>query len=111
MPHRGSGVGHIRRIIKSLVRRYAQFDGEGWEAISTLDRGDLVCLLSKRFRDIPLAAVPGVMRGGVLYDSRGLGSMQRRREDAGGGQKGIINSGRPPQNTEEADEKRDDLRI
>jgi hypothetical protein len=53
--------------------------GKG-EAISTLDRRDLVGLLSKRFRDIPLAAVPGVERGEALYDSRGLGSMRRRRK-------------------------------
>jgi hypothetical protein len=37
MPHRASEVGHIRRIIKSLVRLHAQFDSEGWEANKHLE--------------------------------------------------------------------------
>jgi hypothetical protein len=77
MPHRRSRTGLLRRVSNSLVRLHAQFDREKWEAISTMDRRDLVRILSTRFREIPLAAVPSVERGEVLYDSRGLGSMQR----------------------------------
>ena len=80
MVHRRSRLAHLRRIAKDLIDLNAHFDREQWEGVSTLDREDLIRILSTRFRVIPLAAIPSVERGEVLYDSRGQGSLQRAGE-------------------------------
>lgn len=74
----------LRRIAISLIDRNAHFDRVRWESVSTVNREDLVQILSTRFRGlrvIPLAAIPDVEKGEVLYDSRGLGSLQLQRRE------------------------------
>lgn len=78
MVHKRSRVGHLRRLVKDLITMNAHFDRERWEGVSTLDRKDLFRILSSRgYKMIPMAAVPQVERGEILYDSRGHGSLQR----------------------------------
>jgi hypothetical protein len=78
MPGKRSPVNLARRMAVKLVFEHAFLDKEKGEIVSTLDRGDIVKLLS--LGEFRVSDVPDVEKGEVLVDSRGEGSLQRRSQ-------------------------------
>jgi hypothetical protein len=78
MPGKRSPVNLARRAALKLVFEHAFLDKEKGEIVSTLDRADIVKLLS--LGEFRVSDVPDVEKGEVLVDSRGEGSLQRRNQ-------------------------------
>lgn len=72
MPHLRSEYAKARRIARQYILATSYRDCKKAETMCMLEREQVSELL-----DVPVVAVPDVMKGLVLVDARGEGSLQR----------------------------------
>ncbi|MFQ6053339.1 MAG: hypothetical protein ACE5OO_03805 [Candidatus Bathyarchaeia archaeon] len=69
----------MRRFISRLVSKAAHRDREKSESVNILETEELARAMRARFRTVDWRLVNDLVRGEVLSDSRGEGSLQQVR--------------------------------
>lgn len=80
MPHKRSRKANIQRLAKDLALSTAYWDREKAEAISVVNRLELLEMVSRQIRKdipIPVHEIPDLDQGLVLADPRGEGYFQK----------------------------------
>ncbi|MEM1989385.1 MAG: hypothetical protein QW782_01955 [Candidatus Bathyarchaeia archaeon] len=81
MPHKRSLEARQRRIAKRIIMEMAYRDRLRAEAVNRLSMREIMSLIGEMFNGrVHLGAIPRVEEGEILYDSRGMGSLQRRNK-------------------------------
>ena len=81
MPHTRSLRGAQRNHLNKIVRDGAHCDYNKAEYINVLSEADLYDALFERYGVVDLGVLKAFVKGEVLSDGRGEGTLQRRIDD------------------------------
>ena len=81
MPNKRSLLSLQKRAVKRYLLTTSYYDRERAETVCTVTPAEIILHLNSKFPNLPVhVSTVQVVRGEVLMDSRGKGSLQKQRE-------------------------------